>query len=282
MPMFTFRRKAVRQSFITLLRKRQVEFAQQQNIIAARIFVPPEISWWYFHEFGTAVGGRSRRVEPIGGASGATYAIYPKNADYLSWPGEDGSRVVRKFVKAHPGVPATRTVWRSLSDIRLIAAINLANALRDTKYGKLSPKAIRQWLLERTMPQAIRKIATEMGVSLKQTRQDGKLAGEQPQVVFERGAKIRDTSSEEGTGDSLREPFKPHPGIPKNPRPYDVVKNLPRNSLNRLERLALLSSSNYQEYQKSLKGRRLSEYFEKKYRKNPKKKWPNIVGGTAR
>src|SRR6478752_1499987 len=93
--------------------------------IGARIRVPPELSWWYWQEFGTATRGDQPQ------ASGHTYPIYPVNAKMLSWPGASGQRVFSHGVPAHPGIPPRRSVTKVLDDIRQETQEGVRAALRE-------------------------------------------------------------------------------------------------------------------------------------------------------
>jgi hypothetical protein len=163
------------------LERRRREFSRP---IKARIIVPPELRWWYFHEYGTALRGET----PY--ASGHTYEIHPIRADWLQWPDEnepDGFR--RQFVvKAHPGVRATHMIRSVLDDIAQLARTDLMSAMLS---GGFRADVVRGRLLEQTMHDAKNIIVASIAQHLHGTRPDGKLEGRYAHEVFEQKAEIK-------------------------------------------------------------------------------------------
>jgi hypothetical protein len=190
MAMFTIKRKPIRNGFLTKIKDRQREWGSVKTI-AARIVVPDSMQWWYWQEFGTAVGGREGVTDPAGGASGHTYEIPGGNPYPVTFPGEDG-KPVTAFVKAHPGVPSHHFVAKSLKDILLSAHQNFIESLHEGGYWSVA--SVKNALLERTMPAAIQRIGIEIAKELPNARPDGKLEGLHAYEVWESDSKIKDVS----------------------------------------------------------------------------------------
>jgi hypothetical protein len=150
-------------------------------VISARIRVPEEHVWWYWHEFGTA----SRAT--MGTANAQGYQIVPLNADILSFP-TAGERVFTHKVW-HPGVYPRAIVRKVINQIVAEAFTDIAEPLAQ---GKLD--LVRQILLERSIVRAKELIAHSMAQELIGTRVDGKLEGRDAASVFTEQAEIVDTS----------------------------------------------------------------------------------------
>lgn len=177
--MFTVKSK----NFLKELRRRRRAFGAR---ISGRITVPPELSWWYYQEFGTAT---LSELHP----SKRWYRIDPVNAKVLSWPdpNEPGGRTFREFT-FHPGVRPRAIVRQVLSQIRNGAAQDLEASMLS---GGFRPEIVKQRLLDKTMVEALKAIVRSMAVELPGTRPDGgKLEGQSAADVFESGAQIVDTS----------------------------------------------------------------------------------------
>jgi hypothetical protein len=147
--------------------------------------VPPELSWWYWQEFGTAASGEEGR------SSGHTYRIVPVNARVLSWPDGQGGRVVRAEVPAHPGIKPRRAVRQVLPDIReeMASAVHQAflhKAVDDPT--RLSASFVT------AMEDAKKRIVESMQTQIPGTRQDGKLAGRSASQEFNDNAEVVDLS----------------------------------------------------------------------------------------
>jgi hypothetical protein len=192
MPFFTIQRKKNFDSFFTKVAQRRAEFARVKQI-SGRICVPPELQYWYWQEFGTAVGGTNRVTpDPVGGASGSTYPIAPVNTNMLKfpWKGED---YYTSLVKNHPGVPPHHSVTKQLKVIKDLAIINLE--LASLAEGFLSVEGIMDSLLLKTLPQAINLISRQMEQDLTGTRPEGRLGGQSAASDFNTKAFVKDTTS---------------------------------------------------------------------------------------
>lgn len=189
MSLFKVQRKDSPDSFVSVLKRRKASWVGAK--LASRIVVPPALQFWYWQEFGTAVGGRAGLTDPAGGASGHTYSIYPVNAAALSWPDGQGGRTVVHYVQKHPGTRSHHFVYRSLADIKAVACAEITKAFHEGqwKYG-----IVKSALNNKVMPQAVEIIAVNMERSLPGTREDGKLNGSLAADFFRGLATIQDTS----------------------------------------------------------------------------------------
>lgn len=188
--MFKARFRPSADSLITQIRNKIQEWKGAK--IAARITVPPELQWWYWQEFGTAVGGRSGQTDPTGGASGHKYPIRPVNTTMLAWTGPDGKQVLVPEVKEHPGVPSHHFVTRTLPDNLEIAAIKLIAAMDRSAW---SVKTVRDSLLGETMPRVKENIVQMIELTLPGINPGGKLKGQAAADVFDQESKIVDSSN---------------------------------------------------------------------------------------
>jgi len=177
--MFTVKSKL----FLKELRRRRRAFGPR---ISGRITVPPDLSWWYYHEFGTAT---LSELHP----SKRWYRIDPVNAKMLSWPdpNEPGGRTFRPFT-FHPGVRPRAIVRQVLGEIRQGAARDFESSMLA---GGFNPEIVRQRLIDKTLVEALKAIVRSMAAELPGTRADGgKLEGQSAADVFQNGAQIVDTS----------------------------------------------------------------------------------------
>lgn len=177
--------------------------------IAARIVVPPNMSWWYYQEFGTATHNSGQSGSSENGITTQSvpasphpdgYPIYPKNGKTLSWPTDAGGhyfdfvigeRGFRFFVPWHPGVSPQGFVRRVLLDVQAMAQDRIANALFT---GNYQFEAAHSALVDEVMPAAINIIANSMGESLDGTRTDGKLSGAAAEQALRASASVEDLS----------------------------------------------------------------------------------------
>lgn len=178
--------------------------------LTARLAVPPEMSWWYYQEFGTATGNPSgvsgfsengasmQNIEASPNPTG--YLIAPRTASYLAWSVSDNRRTDQEYLSSlfdyiegstgirfnavwHPGVTTPKAfVRRVLADIHTQASDTLALALKDNNY---SFEALKLSMFEDVMPRVRDTIAASMQDSgIENTReQGGKLKGE-PSAEF--------------------------------------------------------------------------------------------------
>lgn len=196
------------------------EFAGRS--ITARLSVPPELSWWYFQEFGTASGLGSGEggfseggisMRDIAGAKegGQWYLIGHERFGFLSWPTEDGGASLPsnrngdldghshsfngknyRFDNVfHPGVTTPLAfVRRALADIQVQSRHLCIQSLHENDY---SFDALSETMSNTVMPVVRALIAASMESSgLKNDRTDGgKLApGESPADLFQSQAYI--------------------------------------------------------------------------------------------
>lgn len=184
--MFTVVRKKTPNSFLEVMRKRRSDWSAAGKI-AARIVVPPDLRWWYWQEFGTAIGGRTRNVDSTGGASGSTYSIKPLGPGYpLKWPEGMAWNV------NHPGVPSHHFVTRTLPDNLKLAAIKIIAAMDRSQWNVAT---VRDSLLGEVMPRVKENIVQMISITLTGTREDGKLLGQTAADDFDQRANIRNSGS---------------------------------------------------------------------------------------
>jgi len=154
-----------------------LEALRQQYVgknLSAKVVVPPELSWWYYQEFGT-VGPYSIRG-----------VVLPATPEY---PEAKGFPEVH-----HPGVPARHFVRDSLQRIREESASTMVTALHGGDYAY---SAANEVLFSTIMVNVIDTIAESMGQVLHQKGYEGsKLGGQQPEDVFKESATIIDSSED--------------------------------------------------------------------------------------
>lgn len=185
MPNFTF--KSLR--FLDELQRRRTVFQP----VASRLQVPPDLRWWYWQEFGTAISG-----EP-GKASGHTYEILPINSRYLKFPDPEGryqshaglpsgDGYVRMFsVKAHPGVKPTHIIRSVLEDIQQFAKRDILAELVRAGYDT---SVVKAHLKSYTMDVIKSIIVRSISQNLTGYRPDGRLGGKTAAQDFEERAFI--------------------------------------------------------------------------------------------
>jgi hypothetical protein len=174
-------------SLITRLQQKRQEWANAK--IAARIVVPPELSWWFYQEWGTAIGGRSGQVDETGGASGHTYEIPTGLTHAVSFEGKEGP--FTGYVLRHPGVSSRHFVTRTLPENLQIAAIKFVAAMDRSKWNV---ETVRASLLGETMPRVKENIVQMIEITLPGHNPSGKLGGETAASAFEASATIVDVS----------------------------------------------------------------------------------------
>ncbi len=255
-------KQPVEHRFLEHIQKRAQEWSHVKKL-AARIVVPPELQWWYWQEFGTAVRGDAGR------ASGKTYRIPLSGYTTLKWPNAkspnkpDGWRW-QGPVEAHPGIYPQHFITNRLRLFLTIAAQHLNTVWRKAPMSLL---AARDELRDKTMPVIKSHIVDAMRVQIPGTRTDqwARLHWQTAGGVFDREAKIVDTTEGEGVRPFTRKPA----GLlsPNTARSYARVSKLGRGELTKAERLAMTGAANEQEYRRNLKARRMSEYHAGKKRK---------------
>jgi hypothetical protein len=152
---------------------------QSKKVVGYRIEVPPELIWWYYQEYGTAVRG-----EP-GKASGVPYDIKPVIAKALRIPQGNGSFSFVREIKDHPGIPARYSVKKILPELEKYCKEQFAKPgiIDDPKFLAKTSKECAEF--------AIKLIAESLDRNLDGIRRiDGKLEGDYPGEVFEKLAKV--------------------------------------------------------------------------------------------
>ena len=184
----TVKRKESTSNFLELIRRRRQQFSSTK--LAAQIVVPPDLKWWYWQQWGTALRG-----DP-GYASGRTYDnpleptgfAFP-DAEFPNTP--TGYRVGQQLL-SQPGIYPQHFVTKSIPEIMKYVGKNFMEAGHNSQYD---PKSIRNDLLTNTMQNAISIIVSAIGKALPGTRPDGKLHGGTAAAVFEQEAKVRNVGS---------------------------------------------------------------------------------------
>lgn len=182
------KRKPFSGAFLELLKQRRQQFASIK--MAAQITVTPELAWWYWQEFGTAIRGDAGRASgrTYDNPTGPTGFAFP-DAIIPNAPG--GYRVGEQLLN-QPGIYGKHFVEQSIPSIMKFAGRNLMEAGHESGYN---PVVMRTDLLTNTMPTAINIIANTIAGALPGTRTDGKLHGDSAAGVFEREAKVRNVGS---------------------------------------------------------------------------------------
>jgi hypothetical protein len=167
-----FAAKVVSTKFLAELKARAKSFKQRR--ISAVLTVPPDLRWWYWLEFGTALRGETGKT-PTGyeKASGHPYPIVPVDAPILSFPTEFGQRFAMSVV--HPGIRPRKSVTKAIPEIMEKAHVDIVNALI-TKGFRYS--SIKDALVQKSLPRAKELIAENLLKDAPNVRPDGRLEGD--------------------------------------------------------------------------------------------------------
>ncbi len=154
--------------------------------ISSTLKVSPELSFWYWLEFGTAARGEK---------GGANYTIRPIDSDYLVFPSSEG--LAFRTSVSHPGIKPRRMVRRVHDEIRAAVRKRTAEAF-------LAGAADNPHLLSNALHQAVLDakalIVESIAATVTGTRpvnpefpkQSGKLVGKTAASVFEADATVVD------------------------------------------------------------------------------------------
>ncbi len=164
-------------NFLRQITRIRTEFSKP---ISFRIVVPPDLRYWYWHEFGTATY-----------TGGAPYQIKPVNADYLMWPDPSSPDGFHRqyMVTAHPGVRPRHMVRKVLDDIGRYTMREVMEAL---VHGGYKVSALRARLLEVSMPHVKSIIVQSIAQELPGSRTDGRLEGRTAAQDFEVRSSVKD------------------------------------------------------------------------------------------
>jgi hypothetical protein len=166
--------------FLAKMQERMAKWSGTKRI-AARIEVPYELRWWYFHEYGTA----PHRI-PVGGAQSGVILVFPYG----------GVLQVRDEVN-HPGVRARHMVGtvEPLIQDQLKAKVH---ALL-TEYGANDPEKLREVVLESAeeakkliVESIAQNLPGDPGRAAQFPESPGKLGGQSAASVFEEQATVRE------------------------------------------------------------------------------------------
>lgn len=152
--------------------------------VSRKIVVPPELSWWYWQEYGTA----TRRVPN----PGPPFDIKPVDKKVLAFP-SDGGFVFKSSVDDHPGINPQYIVRDSLEEIKKKASSELREVVG--KGGLDTPTVVGE-ALERALEFGIEKIAERMDERIPGSRPPegewggGRLKGDTASAVFRQGARV--------------------------------------------------------------------------------------------
>jgi hypothetical protein len=157
------------------------------NRLAFRIVVPPEMAWWYWQEFGTALYAERETSNPTG------YTIKPKAGVALKFfdRGSGEFRFANEvFVY---GIPAKHIVEESIPEIHIVVKHDAIQAFKQSGYN---PHEMRDILLNNMMPKIKEIIKLAYEVKLSNTpRPGGRLEGTTAADEFEAKAVIEDLST---------------------------------------------------------------------------------------
>jgi hypothetical protein len=168
--------------------QRRVASFPAGTTLAAKIVVPPEMIWWYWQEFGTALYAE-RGTLP--GNEAGYHIPSPDNLDahILVFQGRDGQTVHVKHAFTY-GIPAKHMVTTVLGDIRAEVARLLSTAI-----GTYDITALHAALLEKVMPRVKEIIRGSFEANLSNfNRENGRLEAT-PADEFEAKATIEDVST---------------------------------------------------------------------------------------
>jgi hypothetical protein len=156
------------------------------RMIAAKIIVPPEMIWWYWQEFGTALYAERSPSYP-----GYDVPSVPDISITLRFEGEDGRTILTKHVFT-TGVPAKHMVTSIHDAIRQYAFTRIREVIKATQYN---PAGLEQLLLEDIMPRVKDMIRDSFAENLHEHagRQFGRLPIP-PEEEFESKATIVNTT----------------------------------------------------------------------------------------
>jgi hypothetical protein len=140
--------------------------ALQSQQVGFVIWVPDNMSWWYYHEFGT-----------LGG-----YPIDPVNAKFLSWP-EPQAQGGRRYAAhvTHPGNKPLHMVYRITLDAQEYTREAVMQAFQESGYD---PEQLQFVMLNDVGPAVQQMIVDSIAEQLPGVRQDGKLMGESAAEAF--------------------------------------------------------------------------------------------------
>jgi hypothetical protein len=176
----------LRGDFLTQIKARAAKWKSVPSTVAARIVVPPELSWWYFQEVGVPHG----------------YMIHGTAARQgeIAFP-SSGGQVVAPFVN-HPGLKARHMVGSVMPEVRMDAHATLAEYMANG--GADNPAGLQLAIME-SAGRAKKLIAGSFEQQLPSpprpepdptyaATQSGKLGGAKAAEVFSALAQVIDTS----------------------------------------------------------------------------------------
>lgn len=171
-------------SFLNSLQKMQNSF-QGLDVLSFDLVVPPEMVWWYWQEFGTALFAEKGTDNPYG------YTIVPKNAKALRFYDRNvGDFRIAKEVFVY-GIPAHHMVTNSLPEIRVTIKGYVAQAMKESGYDML---ALKEILLTKMMPEIKEIVRQAFEAALDNSPRPGGKLDVPAAVEFENKATIVDTS----------------------------------------------------------------------------------------
>lgn len=158
--------------FLEKLEELKARFTGER--IAARLRVPPDLFFWYVHEFGSGSRGEN---------GGSWYSIDPVNHKYLRWPEPNAPGGQRYELHVnHPGDRPTYMVTSVLPEIEALVGPSIMRSLMDSGWD---PEVVRDTLTNETMEKVKEIIVASIGDHLPGSRADGgKLEGQTAADVF--------------------------------------------------------------------------------------------------
>jgi len=166
-----------------------------------------ELDWVIFQEFGTATRRQADEERGIPGPTGAPYRIpsitnltakpliFPDPEDkYILLEHLENGYVITDVVH-HPGVAPKFFIRSKLDQIREDTKELIVQAIINPKIP-YSFKYIKNILFNPVVRNIIDRISDSMSESLRQTREDGRLTGEYPEVVFREKVIVIDSSNQ--------------------------------------------------------------------------------------
>jgi len=151
----------------------------QGTKVAGKLTLPPEMKWWYYHEFGTAT------AYPIDVIFAKDLRL-PETAQYpeaIYVP-----RVGPPYTEMHPPIAARHMVGKVVDDILKYAAQTIGVALR----GNLDPQVAHEALMTQVLPYAVDKITDSFAEQLPGTSVEGRLQGESAAEAFAANVRIEE------------------------------------------------------------------------------------------
>jgi hypothetical protein len=171
-------------TFLQNLRTMQVQ-AAGVNTLAFEIVVPPEMVWWYWQEFGTALYAEKGTDNPFG------YTVAPVHGKALRFydRGVGDFRITKEtFVF---GIPPHHMVTNSIPEIRVLMSTSVIEYLQSSNYDL---NIVKQRMRTEMMPKVKEIVRRAFEVALDLSNRPGGKLDVPAHMEFDTKAIIVDVS----------------------------------------------------------------------------------------